>query len=156
MILFFLFYICKMKKISFTNHQAPAFTFKNRTIVKQWLEKTMHQYGYTSFEIAYIFSNDEYVLGINQQFLQHDFYTDIITFDYSTKQKIESEIYISIDRVKDNAAQLSITFNEELHRVIAHGVLHLCGLKDKTKPQQTAMRNAENNALLLLQKMIKK
>ncbi|MFM2049407.1 MAG: hypothetical protein RI955_1955, partial [Bacteroidota bacterium] len=93
---------------------------------------------------------------INQQFLQHDFFTDIITFDYSTKQKIESEIYISIDRVKDNAVQLSTTFNEELHRVMAHGVLHLCGLKDKTKPQQTEMRNAENNALLLLRKMLLK
>jgi rRNA maturation RNase YbeY len=145
-----------MKKISFTNYQAPAFTFKNRTIVKQWLAKIMHEYGHTSFEMAYIFSNDDYVLGINQQFLQHDFYTDIITFDYSTKQKIESEIYISIDRIKENATQLSLAFNEELHRVIAHGALHLCGLKDKTKAQQAEMRHAENNALSLLKKMLSK
>jgi rRNA maturation RNase YbeY len=116
----------------------------------------MKQYGRTQFEIAYIFSNDEYVLQINQQFLQHDFYTDIITFDYSTKEKIESEIYISIDRVKENAKELNTTFKKEICRVIVHGVLHLCGLKDKTKAQQNEMRAAENNALLLLEKMIKK
>ncbi|MEN9522052.1 MAG: hypothetical protein RL065_429 [Bacteroidota bacterium] len=144
-----------MKEISFANHQAPVFTLKNKKVIKLWLEKVMKRYNRTQFEIAYIFSNDEYVLQINQQFLQHDFYTDIITFDYSTATKIESEIYISIDRVKENAIQHSSTFKEELHRVIIHGVLHLCGLKDKTKKQEVEMRNAENDALLLLQKMLK-
>ena len=145
-----------MKNINFFNQDAPAYTLQNKTLIKVWLEKIMKQYGRTQFEIAYIFSNDEYVLQINQQFLQHDFYTDIITFDYSTKEKIESEIYISIDRVKENAKELNTTFKKEICRVIVHGVLHLCGLKDKTKAQQNEMRAAENNALLLLEKMIKK
>ena len=145
-----------MKNINFFNQDAPAYTLQNKTLIKVWLEKIMKQYGRTQFEIAYIFSNDEYVLQINQQFLQHDFYTDIITFDYSTKEKIESEIYISIDRVKENAKELNTTFKKEICRVIVHGVLHLCGLKDKTKAQQNEMRAAENNALLLFEKMTKK
>ena len=145
-----------MKNINFFNQDAPAYTLQNKTLIKLWLEKVMKQYGRTKFEIAYIFSNDEYVLQINQQFLQHDFYTDIITFDYSTKEKIESEIYISIDRVKENAKELNTTFKKEICRVIVHGVLHLCGLKDKNKTQQNEMRTAENEALLLLEKMIKK
>lgn len=145
-----------MKNINFFNQDAPAYTLQNKTLIKLWLEKVMKQYGRTQFEIAYIFSNDNYVLQINQQFLQHDFYTDIITFDYSTKEKIESEIYISIDRVKENAKELNTTFKKEICRVIVHGVLHLCGLKDKTKTQQNEMRTAENEALLLLEKMIKK
>jgi rRNA maturation RNase YbeY len=145
-----------MKNINFFNQDAPAYTLQNKTLIKVWLEKIMKQYGRTQFEIAYIFSNDEYVLQINQQFLQHDFYTDIITFDYSTNEKIESEIYISIDRVKENAKELNTTFKKEICRVIVHGVLHLCGLKDKTKAQQNEMRAAENNALLLFEKMTKK
>ena len=145
-----------MKNINFFNQDAPAYTLQNKTLIKVWLEKIMKQFGRTQFEIAYIFSNDEYVLQINQQFLQHDFYTDIITFDYSTNEKIESEIYISIDRVKENAKELNTTFKKEICRVIVHGVLHLCGLKDKTKAQQNEMRAAENNALLLFEKMTKK
>jgi probable rRNA maturation factor len=90
------------------------------------------------------------LLNLNQQFLKHDFYTDIITFDLSTTGKAkEGEIYISIDRVRDNAKKLNTSFNKELHRVIFHGALHLCGYKDKNKIQQQEMRKWENYYLEL-------
>jgi len=100
--------------------------------------------------LTYIFCSDDYLLEINQGFLQHDFYTDIITFDYSTKTEVESEIYISIDRVNENASVLNVSLEQELHRVMVHGVLHLCGLKDKTKAQQAEMRAAEDKQISLL------
>jgi rRNA maturation RNase YbeY len=145
-----------MKNINFFKEEAPKFIFKNKIITKKWMQKVMANYGFTNFEIAFIFSNDAYVLNINQQFLKHDFYTDIITFDYSTKTNIESEIYISIDRIKENANGLNISFSNEFNRVLIHGILHLCGLKDKTKSEANAMRNAENEALILLEKMLQK
>jgi probable rRNA maturation factor len=96
-------------------------------------------------ELSYVFCSDEYLLNINRQFLNHDYYTDIITFDISeTKEKVQGEIYISIERVADNAKQLNQTVLDELLRVIFHGALHLCGFKDKTKPQQLQMRSKED------------
>ncbi len=108
--------------------------------------------------LTYVFCSDKYLLQMNKQFLQHDYYTDIITFDLSAHPQkktaakkpkadagpIEGEIYISIDRVKENAAGLGLSFNEELSRVMFHGVLHLLGLKDKTKAQKQEMRLAED------------
>lgn len=94
--------------------------------------------------INYIFSTDKAVLEINRQFLSHDFYTDIITFDLSESSSIKAEIYISIDRVKDNAVQMKIPFKQELLRVLFHGVLHLCGYKDKNKTETMQMREMEN------------
>ncbi|MEY2829117.1 MAG: hypothetical protein RIQ33_975 [Bacteroidota bacterium] len=145
-----------MQNINFLKENAPSFIFKNKIIIKKWMEKVMANYGFHHFEIAFVFSNDEYILNINQKYLQHDFYTDIITFDYSSKTTIESEIYISIDRVKENAKTLNNTFSNEFNRVLIHGILHLCGLKDKTKTEEKAMRNAENEALILLEKMLQK
>jgi len=95
--------------------------------------------------LSFIFCSDEYLLQINQQYLKHDFYTDIITFDLSSaKGLIDGEIYISVDRVKENAATHAVSVKEELHRVMFHGVLHLCGFKDKTKADKLAMRTAED------------
>lgn len=107
--------------------------------------------------LTYVFCSDKYLLQMNKQFLQHDYFTDIITFDLSAEPQkatakkrkvdagpIEGEIYISIDRVKENAAGLGIPFNDELNRVMFHGVLHLLGLKDKTKAQKQEMRQAED------------
>jgi len=101
--------------------------------------------------LTFIFCSDEFLLDINKRFLKHDFYTDIITFELSksVKAATEGEVYISVDRVKDNSKQLSTSFNDELHRVIIHGVLHLCGYKDKKKPEQAQMRSAENRYLEL-------
>jgi probable rRNA maturation factor len=95
-------------------------------------------------QIDYVFVNDEELLKINQQALSHDYYTDIITFDYGEGDKIESEIYISLDRVEENATNFNETFHVELIRVIIHGVLHLVGYKDKTKKDKEMMREKEN------------
>ncbi|MEZ4880605.1 MAG: rRNA maturation RNase YbeY, partial [Chitinophagales bacterium] len=109
-------------------------------------------YHKTIESINYIFLNDEGLLAINKEYLNHDYYTDIITFNNSDDKNILStDIYISIDRVKDNAQQLNIAYQEELIRVMAHGVLHLVGFKDKTKQAQIEMRQAENKAIQLFE-----
>ena len=98
--------------------------------------------------VTYVFCSDEHLLNMNRQFLEHDFYTDIITFPLSeTDKEIEAEIYISVDRVKDNAAKFKSDFSEELHRVIFHGVLHLIGFKDKSRLDKETMRTKENEWL---------
>lgn len=98
--------------------------------------------------LTYIFCSDEYLLEINRSHLKHNYYTDIITFDLSeTPEAITGEIYISTDRVRDNAETLCVTLKEELHRVIFHGALHLCGYKDKTPKDAKAMRAAEDRSL---------
>lgn len=98
--------------------------------------------------INYVFCSDEYLLNINRSFLQHDYYTDIITFGLSEPgEPIEAEIYISIDRVKDNAKQLGVSFRDEMLRVIFHGALHLCGYKDKKKAEIALMRKKEDQYL---------
>ncbi len=139
--------------IQFFTHEIK-FQLKNKTKLKLWIAGAFKQYKKNLNSITYVFCSDEYLLEINQGFLQHDFYTDIITFDYSTKNEIESEIYISIDRVKENANTLKITFEEELNRVMIHGILHLCGCKDKTKKDKADMRLAEDKQLKLLKKML--
>jgi probable rRNA maturation factor len=98
--------------------------------------------------ISYIFCSDKHLLGMNNQFLNHDFYTDIITFDLSSnKDHVEGEVYISVDRIKENAKTEGVSFNEELHRVIFHGALHLCGYKDKKKAEKVIMSAMENKYL---------
>ena len=97
--------------------------------------------------LTYNFYSDEELLQINQQFLKHDTYTDIITFDYSEKDSVSGEIYISIERVEENSVKEKVLFEEELLRVVAHGLLHLCGYKDKSAPHKKAMRLAENKAI---------
>ena len=103
--------------------------------------------GFKVGEISYIFCSDDYLLDINKTYLKHDFYTDIITFDYTDAKKISGDLYISIDRVRDNAQELNLGFEQELHRVIIHGVLHLLGLKDKTEEEAKEMRKAEEECL---------
>ncbi len=95
-------------------------------------------------EINYIFCDDEYLLKVNQDYLQHDYYTDIITFDYVKGKTISGEIFVSLQRISDNASTLSKNYEEELRRVLAHGILHLCGYKDKTEEEVQLMRNKED------------
>ena len=106
-----------------------------------------HQFNINS--LSYVFQGDEDVLQINISALGHDYYTDIITFDYTENNTIEGEIYISLDRVKDNASSFKVEFEEELLRVIFHGVLHIVGYKDKTKTEKTKMREIENKYIKL-------
>ncbi len=116
----------------------------------EWFTKTVEQEGKILDEIALIFCTDDYLLEINQQHLGHDYYTDIVTFDYCWDNHVSGDLFISLDRVRDNAEQFKTDFMNELHRVIIHGVLHLCGYKDKSEEEESLMRSKENSALSIL------
>lgn len=118
---------------------------------KRWVGELAKKEGYKIAELIYIFCTDEYLLEINNSYLNHDTYTDIITFDLREEyqEDLSGEIYISIDRIKDNAAILDVPFESELLRVMSHGLLHLCGYKDKTENQSEEMRAKENEAIAL-------
>jgi len=119
------------------------FSLEKRSELKIFIESLFKREKKRLSSINYIFCSDKRLLEINQQFLNHDFYTDIITFDLSEKDSTQAEIYISIDRVKDNAKSLGTSFKSEIHRVIFHGALHLCGYKDKPGVEQVKMRQKE-------------
>ena len=117
--------------------------------IKPWIEKIIITEEKRLGEINYIFCDDEYLLKINQDYLQHDYYTDIITFDNVRGKTISGEIFVSLQRIKDNASLISKNYEEEKKRVIAHGILHLCGYKDKTEEEQKTMRAKEDFYLSL-------
>ncbi|MCU7614521.1 rRNA maturation RNase YbeY [Chryseobacterium sp. GMJ5] len=110
----------------------------------KWLEEIIFAEEKKLGEINYIFCDDEFLLKINQDYLQHDYYTDIITFDSVKGKTISGEIFVSLQRISDNASTLSKNYEEELRRVLAHGILHLCGYKDKTEAQEIEMRSKED------------
>jgi rRNA maturation RNase YbeY len=123
----------------------PVSALSQRTKLKAFIDFLCKTERKSIDEINFVFCSDDYLLTLNQQFLKHDTYTDIISFDYSEKPgPLIGEIYISVERVKDNAANLGSTFSQELHRVIFHGVLHLCGYKDKLKADRLLMRQKED------------
>lgn len=124
--------------------EKKEFSLKNRTKLKLFIESIFKKEKTGLKSLNYIFCSDRRILEINRQFLQHDYYTDIITFELSESGPVEAEIYISIDRVRDNAKKLSLSIKSELHRVIFHGVLHLCGYGDKGVEQEKKMRKMEN------------
>jgi len=132
--------------IRFNNHE-KSFKLKEKRKIASWIRKIVASYGLTVGEISIIFTNDCYILEINNKFLKHNFYTDIITFDYSSENKIEGDIFISIDTVLFNSQEYKTTFNDEILRVIIHGVLHLIGFKDKTEREKKEMRSKEDLAL---------
>jgi len=119
-----------------------------RTGLKRFLASLFRKEKIPMAELRYIFCSDDYLLEINRQFLQHDYYTDIITFNLAEKgHPINGEIYISVDRVRENARDFASPVRKELHRVIFHGALHLCGYRDKTNKEKLEMRNKEDRAL---------
>src|SRR5882757_4878201 len=125
-----------MPAISFFEEDI-AYKLKNKAAVRQWVTETIQAEGYKLKELTYIFCSDNYLLQINQQYLNHDTYTDIVTFDNSEIAKtIIGDIFISIDRIRENAIKYNHSETEELHRVIIHGALHLVGYKDKTAPDK--------------------
>ncbi len=126
------------------NIAMPAIDFRK---VEQWIRSTAAQYGYAVGELNYIFCNDEKILAVNLEFLQHDYYTDIITFDYTTRTRVNGDIYISLDTVASNAEQVGAPFLQELHRIIIHGLLHLTGQADKTPETKAQMTAKEEDAL---------
>ncbi len=114
-----------------------------------WVKAVAASYGKRVGEIAYIFVDDEKILEVNRQYLGHDYYTDIITFDYCEGDVISGDLFISLDTVRTNAERVGATYEEELHRVIIHGILHLCGINDKGPGEREIMEAAEDKALAL-------
>lgn len=114
-----------------------------------WVKAVAASYGKRVGEIAYIFVDDEKILEVNRQYLGHDYYTDVITFDYCEGDVISGDLFISLDTVRTNAEQVGATYEEELHRVIIHGILHLCGINDKGPGEREIMEAAEDKALAL-------
>jgi rRNA maturation RNase YbeY len=122
----------------------------NRRAVSTWIKKVAGQYNKKVGEVGYLFCDVDKILEINNKYLKHDYYTDIITFDYSEKNVISGDIFISLNTVTSNSQMFNTNFNEELHRVIIHGILHLCGQNDKTDAEAQQMREKENFALKML------
>ena len=118
--------------------------------VREWVRTVARSYGKKVGDISYIFCSDEKILAVNREFLQHDYYTDIITFDYTSGEKIAGDLFISLDTVRTNAEKFDQPYNEELHRTIIHGILHLCGINDKGPGEREIMEANENKALEIL------
>ncbi len=136
-----------MPAISFFEEDIQ-FKLKNKAQVRQWISNTVIAEGYRLKELTYIFCSDAYLLQINRQYLDHDTYTDIITFDNSEEEgRIIGDIFISIERIRENSAKFNVSETDELHRVIIHGVLHLLGYKDKTAVSKEKMTQKEDEYL---------
>lgn len=131
--------------IRFCFQKKTSLSERNR--LRAFIFKMAAKNGFSIKDIQVVFCSDDYLLKINKLYLNHNFYTDIITFDYSDKKNISGELYISVDRVKDNAAEFGVSFRSELHRVLFHGVLHLLGYNDKTPRQKTSIRLLEDKWL---------
>ncbi|MDB4835195.1 rRNA maturation RNase YbeY [Cyclobacteriaceae bacterium] len=134
----------------FEDISEPVLDYKK---IKHWLSLLIDNHKYNLAELNYILCSDEYLLKINKEYLDHDYYTDIITFDNSEEEaSIEGDVFVSIDRVNDNSTNLNTTKTDETLRVVAHGVLHLCGFKDKTEEEASEMRKQEDIAIELYHK----
>lgn len=126
-----------------------GFELQDEAKYEGWLSRVIESEDKTEGEINYIFCDDDYLLKMNEEFLDHDTLTDIISFDYTVGNLISGDIFISVERVKDNAADYNVSFEEELRRVMVHGILHYCGYKDKTEEDSQVMRAKEEEKMLL-------
>lgn len=129
------------------------FDLKNKLKVKKWITDIIKAQGQKVGDISYLFCDDDYLIQVNREYLDHDTYTDIITFDYVEGNVVSGDILISVDRVKENADLFHTTFDQELHRVIIHGILHLLGQADKSEADAAMMRKKEESALALWNSM---
>jgi rRNA maturation RNase YbeY len=125
------------------------FEIPEETIYTEWISSVILSENKSEGEINYIFCDDDYLVEINQQYLNHDTLTDIISFDYSLGNEIHGDIYISVERVRENAEDFKVSFEEELKRVMIHGVLHYCGYKDKSESDESLMRSKEDEKIKL-------
>lgn len=125
----------------------------DETLMRRWIEAVARGFGKSSGDISYIFCNDEEILSVNRRYLGHDYYTDVITFDYSRPRRISGDIFISLDTVASNAAALGVAYEQELRRVLIHGILHLCGVDDKGPGEREVMEEWENKSLVLLSEL---
>ena len=132
------------------NTEMPAI---DRPLLERWIVAVASEHDRILGALVYIFCDDERIIEVNREFLQHDYYTDIITFDYSRRKLISGDMFISLDTVASNAEQLGVDYADELHRVIIHGVLHLCGINDKGPGEREIMERHENRALELLREL---
>ena len=132
--------------VDFVFEDVSPFEFKE-DIVEIWIEQCVEKESKIAGDICFIFCNDTYLLKLNQEYLKHDYFTDVITFDYSDSIIVSGDIFISVDRIADNAKQFGVSFDYELFRVIIHGVLHLCGYKDKSKKDKILMTSKEDGYL---------
>lgn len=128
----------------------PSMVQERHAVLEAWLRKVAAGYGYRVGDLTYIFCDDEKILEVNRQFLGHDYYTDVITFDYTSPSRVSGDIYISLDTVNSNANEVGVTSNEELTRILVHGLLHLTGQGDKTPETKAEMTRKENMALSTL------
>ena len=126
------------------------FELGNETSIEKWVSKVISYYGFEEGEINYIFCDDDYLLKLNVEFLEHDTFTDIISFDYTLGKLISGDIFISVERVRENALNFNQTFENELNRVIIHGILHYLGFKDKSSTEKSVMRAEEDRCLSFL------
>ena len=140
----------------FKDVKATGYIVKQKRVIKSWLLDICRHEKKGLSALSFIFGTDDYLLEMNQQYLKHDYYTDVITFDYSEGKVVSGDIFISIDRVKENAKTQKVSYEEELMRVMAHGLLHLCGYSDKTKETMLEMREKETRYLLMHLKEILK
>lgn len=132
------------------NYEIPDFKISDEELISNWIQNTIKEESKIQSDISYIFCDDEYLLDINKKYLNHDYYTDVITFDYTEENKISGDIFISIDRVKEHHKIYNTTFDNELQRVIIHGILHLIGYNDQTDEEQELMTQKEDYYLSLL------
>lgn len=133
-----------------TFNSETSFTLKNQKKLVKWISDVISSEGFQVGEINYIFCNDSYLNKINQEFLNHDTFTDIISFDYTLGKEVGGDIFISIERVLENAEKFNEVFENELYRVMIHGILHFMGYKDKTKKEKTLMRTKEDENIFTL------
>ena len=137
-----------MTEINILSHGVDAPQF-DLALLTRWVEEVAASHGRRVGRLTYVFCDDAYILQTNREFLQHDYYTDIITFDYSTTRRISGDMVISLDTVRSNAQQGGVGENDELCRVVIHGVLHLCGINDKGPGEREVMEQHENAALAI-------
>ncbi len=121
-----------------------SFKLSNRRRLKAWIKQVVTDEAKVLGDVNYIFCSDDYLFSINKTYLNHDYFTDVITFDYSEQLAISGDIFISVDTVRTNAIEYNVSFEDELYRVMVHGILHLCGYKDSSKSESTVMRERED------------
>lgn len=144
-------YLSRFNSIGMVNFFTETdFELQHQDFYRDWINACMDRENRKTGNVNIIFCDDEYLLEINRQHLDHDYYTDIITFDYSDDAQLNGDIFISVDRVSDNAYDFETTFDEEISRVIIHGFLHMCGYGDKTESEEKLMREKENDCLSLM------
>ena len=136
--------------MSVSFHRENVSLNADEKLIIKWLTNSVNSLDYTIGELSFVFCSDDYLRKLNIKHLNQDYFTDVITFDYSKEMSLIGDVFISTERVKENAKLFNVSFNEELFRVMIHGVLHLCGFKDKTKEEKAEMRSKENNFLSLI------